>query len=373
VLELLPEGPVFFGGDCQGATIALNIAQALQGMQRPVTSVFLLDKTPPINYAGHVSIFWSRQSFLNPYQRYETPEKAWARRYRSHTLDFIECDYNQAFAPPHHRITGALLVERMAELAETGKAPLPTSAYSLEWSNPDAPRTVRPGAAFSFKVSVKNTSAHIWGPTDQTGLRTVGHWSDARGKKLGASRNLGVFKKHVLPGQSLDLTLSCVAPEDAGPYQLGLDIAEEGRYFFSDRGTDIQIVEINVDPAAPKATAISEQLDDAGGPVENSDLKLHNELLSRALALYRQKDWAGAAHLFEASHTLQPANFETLIGLANTRFEQGRWIAAKRSLGEASTVSETVVEQERVSALAAKLRDVRRTTSRILRAVKGQN
>ncbi len=363
VLKLGGDGPFYLGGNCQGATIALNVALALAGFRKSVATVFLLDKAPPIKYNGRVAIAYSGDGFLNPYLRFQQPEHAWRQLYREHSIDLIPCRYMEAFDPPYLQLLGRIIHKRMKEARESPLSPLPADAVSVAWTGTRLPHAVAPGARFTASVGLRNASTRIWGKTRDSGIRLVGRWHTPGGESVPGASYAAEFESPLGAGESRTLCLDMAAPDRAGPYRLVIDLVEEGVAYFSQRGGEPLHFDIMADPAAPatgensrvpaetvppgvqaaagsfgtgEGEELSADVRAATGRSSGSAAKLVDGTPDDAIAILREHglrmldigNLAEAARGLESLKDLDPDNAETFIALGRLRQAQRRHLEA---------------------------------------------
>ncbi|MEM9619615.1 MAG: amino acid adenylation domain-containing protein [Pseudomonadota bacterium] len=89
LLRILPDGPFYLGGNCQGAAIAMELALALQELGRTVLLVILMEAVPEEAFAGRVALIFGKDSIFNPYTAHHDPDNDWKRLYDQYTVDII--------------------------------------------------------------------------------------------------------------------------------------------------------------------------------------------------------------------------------------------------------------------------------------------
>lgn len=365
VLDLIGDEPVFLGGYCQGATVVLNIAAQLIALQKPVATVMLVEKTPPISFPGRVNIIFGRDSFLNPYLHFDNPEKIWDRRYGTHSLDFVSGPYLKVFQPPHIYDFARVVRERLAEARAAVPVVLPKDGYSVEWLSAPAPAVVAPGAVLSIPISLRNSGKRTWHPTRDSGLRVQACWYGTRGEPLRTERGRSDLNSAVEPGEDVDLLMQIAAPPDAGPCVLRIDMVEEGVAHFSKWSGNALEFSLVVDPDAELqiqsgSTAVAvaagpEDFPDLAGivrnrlrrehadsqvPVESGDLRaLTGEtveiLLQLAYQHLERRRFTAANACLIAAKRLDPAHADVLLALGRLRLSQYRVIEAFLLLSKA--------------------------------------
>ncbi len=89
LLRILPDGPFYLGGNCQGAAIAMELALALQGLGRTVPLVILMEAVPEEAFTGNVALIFGKDSIFNPYTVHRDPDSEWKRLFDQYTVDII--------------------------------------------------------------------------------------------------------------------------------------------------------------------------------------------------------------------------------------------------------------------------------------------
>src|SRR5262249_17263924 len=104
ILAIDETGPYLIGGNCQGGTIALEIARQLQRSGRQVLVLALLDVRPlelfeAHVYEGKVALFFGSKSVFSPYRRFRRPELG-LRKLLPHGFRFelLPSDHGQYFS-----------------------------------------------------------------------------------------------------------------------------------------------------------------------------------------------------------------------------------------------------------------------------------
>ncbi len=91
------------GGNCQGGTIAWEIAHYLKNKGFEVLLLFLMEVEILQSYPGRVALFYGENSEKhNPFLTREDPEKDWGDRYGSYTVDIIRGKHGKFFKERAH-------------------------------------------------------------------------------------------------------------------------------------------------------------------------------------------------------------------------------------------------------------------------------
>ena len=71
VSQICSEGPLYLGGNCQGGQVAHAVAQLLVRQGRDVRLLILMEAARLPAYAGRLAFIYGKDSYLNPYSRYD--------------------------------------------------------------------------------------------------------------------------------------------------------------------------------------------------------------------------------------------------------------------------------------------------------------
>jgi UDP-N-acetylmuramate--L-alanine ligase len=112
LIRLQPGGSFRLGGNCQGGTIAREVALQLRARGREVALLCLMEQGRFPAYDSRVALIFGAASDLNPYASTDDPEKIFRTAYGPHySVDFIPGGHGEFFVSPS--------VERLAEVIET--------------------------------------------------------------------------------------------------------------------------------------------------------------------------------------------------------------------------------------------------------------
>lgn len=231
--KLRPEGPIFIGGNCQGAVIALAIAQHALRRKRHVPLLVLMDWAfEPHAYGGQVLLIAGRDNAgQNVRLLFQRPELALNRAFPDFKFVEIPGGYAEGFNDGVVEILAAHLIGRMAATLSEPARFMPSSGYRAMLRCDHLPVTMLPGERQSVSITVTNASDVAWAPTPKSGLMLGSRWLDAT-----ASLLAGLQPKSALPGigpgSAAVVELPIVAPEQNGEFLLSLDLSEEGNRWF---------------------------------------------------------------------------------------------------------------------------------------------
>ena len=117
IVALQPEGAIRLGGNCQGGTVALEIARQLQARGREVAIVFLLDQGRFPASPAPVSLIFGDDSHLNPYLADEDPERIFAAAYGAgYSVDFLTAPHGAYFEAPAVETLARIVAGRLAAI-----------------------------------------------------------------------------------------------------------------------------------------------------------------------------------------------------------------------------------------------------------------
>jgi hypothetical protein len=110
--EACPHGPLFIGGTCQGAIIALAMAQHCLRRQRHVPLLVLMEWGFPLQcYAGPVLLIHGRDSMQsNPFLRYGDPVAAFSQAFQDYAIAEMPGDHDHVFEDDKVAVLGKFLL-----------------------------------------------------------------------------------------------------------------------------------------------------------------------------------------------------------------------------------------------------------------------
>ena len=228
IIEARPNGPVFVGGNCQGAVIALAIAQHLLRRRRDVPLLILMEWGFPLEpYAGPVLLIYGRESSqANPHKRFVNAEIGWKRVFREYASDEITGTHGQFFDDENIDSLASALSRRLGESLKRASSLLarPTP-YALGVLG-DLPRRIGAGERWTIAVRLENRGEQIWSG-ERTGVFLAAYWLDANGM-MAACLGERTPTPAMAPNTPVELALSVRAPDLAGAFTLVIDLVEEG-------------------------------------------------------------------------------------------------------------------------------------------------
>ncbi|WDR07098.1 AMP-binding protein [Devosia rhodophyticola] len=245
IVRLCPTDPIQIGGFCDGGRLAFFAAQWLKKQGRQV-DLLLHDRFVPEPYDGPVTFFWGITGWLFSHE-VERANKAW-RRYYSGPLSVVELPvehqmaYEDSFAPQ----LGRAISDELARLGGRSEpesttfqpleVPLPSDIYQARLSARVLP-LLRQGRPHIVRTKVRNTSAHDWMPTEQSGICLAARWTNLDGFEIVQIEGFTALKQAVPSGGEVHLELEVVPPARGLPMFLVIDLLEEGVGWFGPRGS----------------------------------------------------------------------------------------------------------------------------------------
>jgi hypothetical protein len=153
--------------------------------------------------------------------------------------------------------TFELLLVKVTPVWQTGAAkgpapkgqPLPFSAFDAGLSVAQPPRSVRRGEMFVLKVTLTNLSQIVWPgqqPEWKYQVTVTNIWLSEDGHRLSDLEKRAVLTRDLAPGESVELPLTVIAPDAPGNYTLKLDAVQESVAWFSDMGSRVLDLQIQV-------------------------------------------------------------------------------------------------------------------------------
>ena len=133
--------------------------------------------------------------------------------------------------------------------------PLPDSGFRAQITAPDPPERLRTGQVAIINIRVKNTSDVIWYQrggltTDRTDnmfyIAAGNRWLDKDGKLTPETEGHNGIPKDLKPGEETEMTLQITAPKQPGEWTMQLDLVQEGVAWFSERGSPVTNVKVQV-------------------------------------------------------------------------------------------------------------------------------
>lgn len=251
--ELCPQGPLVLGGNCQGALIALAIAQHLLRRERHIPLLILMEWSFPAQpYAGHVGLIFGEQSTVaNPYLYFRKPGLMWQRVWPSHQVKMISGSHGQFFFEPNIQTLAIAINQLITGALKKPFSLLPAEGRKAQIIVENAPEQLLSGELYLIKAQIINKSSFPWPGGKVPGIFLINQWCDNNG-------NTVVFKDNGIPlpgissGEKATIFFPIRAPESAKAKQLVLKIMEEGVITWFNHSCDPLYIPINITPKVSK-------------------------------------------------------------------------------------------------------------------------
>jgi Phosphopantetheine attachment site/Thioesterase domain len=259
--EVCPEGPVFVGGFCQGAVIALAMAQHLLRRKRHVPLLILMEWGFPLQpYSEPVLLIHSRDSRDgNPYLRYRMPESGLSRAFPQYTIAEMPGDHDHTFEDANVAALGKILSAHMRQAEQAPPRLMPKAAFGADLSADGIPQMMIEGQCANISVNVRNASKVIWPATHHSGLMIGNRWVDDAGHIIIMIDGRAPISE-LAPGEEARLSLPIVAPHRPGLVQLVLDVVEEGNTWFHPAGDAPLRVPVKIFSSVDESSLLAELL-----------------------------------------------------------------------------------------------------------------
>ena len=244
--RIQPKGPIILGGNCQGATLGIDILRKLKERGREIRLFAVADAPFAVICRGEalsvpVALFPAHGSKFNPGRWFRHPGIGLSKLApRGFYLRTIHAQYGRIMFRPACKY---LMREFDAALAWVGSleqesapttAPPPAAFYQRKLTSPHSRLELRAGEAFTLSVRLKNTSPVAWEAFSRSGLMLGNHWLSEHGEILVWSDGRTPLERPLEPGARIFTTLEIVVPDNPGPAILEVDLVEEGIRWFAE-------------------------------------------------------------------------------------------------------------------------------------------
>ncbi|CAA0107186.1 putative sulfoacetate--CoA ligase [Zhongshania aliphaticivorans] len=255
-------GPYLLGGFCAGATLAFEIAKRLIAKGEIISQLILMEKFIAEPYSGRVSYFFSNHSRNSPYLKFHTPEVAWPRYYQGE----VSC---HCFDIPHTKFLLSGNIEKVSkvmkseiQLAHKNKTSPKRilenkSLQTRDITNDDCcaeisaviPRRLSPGNQFSTTIDIHNTGKSHWESSSISGIYLYAKWRSRHSEKVRYWKaGRAALHKTLLSGDKVSININISIPKEIRRWQLEFDLAQEGLFYFKNKGATPAIFPITVFP-----------------------------------------------------------------------------------------------------------------------------
>lgn len=120
--------------------------------------------------------------------------------------------------------------------------------YDLRWLGCGVPRAVKAGTEVAVMARVQNTSGAWWPVLGPARVRLGARWRDASGTEVPGKPWRADFASHVPHGEMVSRWIRIEAPERPGRYRLDIELVFENVAWFSDRGVEPCVNDVEVTP-----------------------------------------------------------------------------------------------------------------------------
>lgn len=132
-------------------------------------------------------------------------------------------------------------MERVGEHAvPAGPLAVRWLAYELEGQ--------RAGVTTRARIRLENAGTAPWRSRGREGVQLAYHWLDPLGNAIVWDGDRTAFPDVVVPGASVELESTLVAPRPPGSYRLAFDLVEEFRFWFQELGSAPLDLPVEVHP-----------------------------------------------------------------------------------------------------------------------------
>lgn len=126
--------------------------------------------------------------------------------------------------------------------------PLPAEQWRVEWVQVNVPPQVSIGAESTCSFVIRNAGNTTWTNQGPNRVRLGYHWYDSNGQGVLADRDVRTeLPRPVAPGETVEIPVAVVVPPPLpGRFILRWDLVEEGRAWFTSRGSPPADVTVEV-------------------------------------------------------------------------------------------------------------------------------
>jgi thioesterase domain-containing protein len=125
MISLQSDGPFWLGGNCQGGTIAREIALQLRDLGRDVALLCLMEQGRFPAYDADVVLIFGADSHLNPYLTSDDPDRIFSTAYGTHySVKIIPGSHGKYFESPSIEVLAEVLQARLPALDKERTRPV---------------------------------------------------------------------------------------------------------------------------------------------------------------------------------------------------------------------------------------------------------
>lgn len=245
VLKIQPSGPYFVGGFCEGGKVAKELCRLLENLNHEIGLLILQESMLSEPYSGRLALFYCPDSPFSAYTKFAKPELGWLKLYSGQVSIYKTPWSHHQSQNPNNIKAFAGLVE--SELQGSAKTTM-LSDFSRhgdklqEFADDDYRASVKlvgrpwlpiPGKAYNVKVTVKNLSDIVWKPTKLSGVLIGVRWVTLFGHYHGEVSSYKEITEEIAPGETLTVTITAHTPFVRKPWQLDIDLVEDGVRWFN--------------------------------------------------------------------------------------------------------------------------------------------
>lgn len=261
----------FLGGFCEGGRIAFKVASQLSQDGISPLSLIMVNHWTPAPYQKRIALAFSRDSKHSPYRYFTHPEQGW-RKFYSGTLStqVLEAGHLEMFNEAHVEVIAATIANELSLAARGSEpsgqvevpiaTPLPADSYQATVSTRVA-TFAQPNSTTMVAITLKNSSQQTWPASGDGGPVLNCRWRSPFSGKIRVWRGKPMALPQALaPGEQLTLQYLAETPARFGPWQLEVDLVDEGICWFGDQGSQPGQHNIFLSPAAAVLNALAEPL-----------------------------------------------------------------------------------------------------------------
>lgn len=240
-------GPLFLGGNCQGALLAQRMAQILTAAGQAVSLLINLNPLLFSPYPGRTALIVGQHDGTNPLLRFHQADDVRRANLPQSTVDTLPYEHGRIFSGRILDLLSSVVRQRMDEARDLFPGSFPVWSLRAELTAPPT-LAVAAGSLFDVPVTLRNTSDIIWGPTRQSGISLGNHWRHPDGSLLQWLDGFRPLDHPLRPGEARETTILVRAPLRAGDYRLEFDVAHAGVMWLSEIGEPPATCRVSVSP-----------------------------------------------------------------------------------------------------------------------------
>ncbi len=248
-------GPLFIGGNCQGALLAQKIAQLLMTSGRAVTLLIGLNPFLFEPYPGRAAFIFGRYDLTNPLHRFHDAEAVLRANLPHCTIDTLPSEHGKLFSGKILSLLSDLVRQRMDQASGTCPGSFPIWSLRADLAVPSR-MAMTAGSLCTVPVTLRNTSDVIWAPTGESGLSVGNHWRHPDGGMVQWLDDQQPLNHPLPPGGSVDMDLLVRAPGTEGEYLLEVDVEHAGVMWLSELGGERATCRVSISRPGESAPSL---------------------------------------------------------------------------------------------------------------------